>query len=231
MAIDMREPHRFYVAMAFACAVTIFSGFAPTFYLRSTALPPLAPAVVAHGLGMTCWVLLFQLQTVLGALGLIRWHRWLGFGGAALAVFVVVTGLPLALSGARRGIFAGDSLAFLLILLVDLLMFSVFVVAGICMRRRRETHRTFMLLATISLLPPAVFRWPIAGTYPAVIPAVVLIFVAVVVAHDWRSRNRRAALWGGLGLTLSLPLRFAVAQTALWHAVANWLVRHAATSG
>jgi hypothetical protein len=222
-----RQAHCFYAGMALACAVTVFSGFAPTFYLRSSSLPPLAPSVIAHGVAMTGWVLLFLAQSLLAAAGRIRWHRWLGAAGAVLAVIIVASGVPLALSGARRGIFAGDSLAFLLVILVDLLMFSVFTAAGLYSRRRKGCHRTFMLLAMISLLPPAIFRWPIAGAYPAIIPAVVLIFVAVVVAHDWRSEHSRAAsLWGGLGLTLSIPLRFALAQSAAWHTVANWLVRH-----
>jgi hypothetical protein len=91
-------------------------------------------------------------------------------------------------------------------------------------------HRTFMTLAMVSLLPPAVFRWQVAMTHPAVIPAVVLTFVAVLIAHDWRSGPPRAAsLWGGLALMLSLPLRLVVAQTTAWHAVASWLVQHTAS--
>jgi len=220
-----QRSHRFYVGMAIACAVTVFSGFAPSFYLRARSAPPLAPAVVAHGIVMTCWVVLFLIQTLVVASRRIRLHRWLGLAGAGLAVLVVASGVPLALSGARRGIFAGDSLEFLLVLLVDLVAFSAFTAAGIFMRRRKEIHRTFMLLAMISMLPPAVFRWPIAASYPPVIPAVVLTFVAAVVAHDRRSgRPHAASLWGGLALALSVPLRFLVAQTAAWHAVARWLV-------
>jgi hypothetical protein len=226
-AVAKRQPHRFYVGMALACASTVFSGFAPTFYLRPASSSPLAPAVVVHGTAMTGWVLLFLVQTLLTTAGRVRWHQWLGPAGAVLAVFIVASGIPLAISGARRGIFAGDSLAFLLILLVDLFMFSLFVGAGIYMRRRRETHRTFMTLAMISLLPPAVFRWEVAITHPAVIPTVVLTFVAVLIAYDWLSGHPRvASLWGGLTLMLSLPLRFAVAQTTAWHAVASWLVHH-----
>jgi hypothetical protein len=219
--------YSFYVGMAVACAATVFSGFAPSFYLRSPALPPLASRAIAHGVGMTCWVLLFLMQTILAATRRMRLHQWLGLAGAALAVLIVVSGVPLALSGARRGIFAGDSIAFLFVILVDLLAFSVFSAAGILLRRRKETHRTFMLLAMVSLLPPAISRWPIAVTHPAIIPAVVLAFVAAIAVRDrlvW-NRFRAVSVWGGLALALSLPLRLAVSQTATWHAFARWLVR------
>jgi hypothetical protein len=221
------QPHRFYLGMAFACALTVFSGFAPSFYLRPASLPPLATAVVAHGIGMTCWVVLFLVQTMLAAAGRIKWHRWLGPAGAALAATLVLSGVPLALSGARRGIFAGDSLAFLLVILVDLLAFSAFAAAGIYTRRQREMHRTFMLLAMISLLPPAVFRWPVAVTHPLIIPAVVLTFVAAVIAHDLLiGRLRAASLIGAIALLVSLPLRIAISNTSAWHSVAHWLVLH-----
>jgi hypothetical protein len=221
-----RSPHRFYVGMGVACVATVFSGFAPSFYLRSPSLPALRPVVVAHGLAMTCWVLLFLVQTMAVAAGRIRLHRSLGLAGAGLAVLIVASGVPLALSGARRGIFAGDSIAFLFVILVDLLAFSVFTAAGILMRRRRDVHRTFMLLAMISLLPPAVSRWPIAVTHPAIIPAVMLTFVAVIVVRDrlvW-DRFHAVSAWGGLALLLSVPLRLAVSQTAAWHTVARWLI-------
>jgi len=225
---DATKRHdRFYVGMAVACAATVFTGFAPSFYLRSAVLPPLASRVIAHGIAMTCWVLLFLVQTILAAIRRMRLHRWLGLAGAALAVLIVVSGVPLALSGARRGIFAGDSIAFLFVILVDLLAFSVFSAAGIFMRRRKEIHRTLMLLAMVSLLPPAVSRWPIAVTHPVIIPVVVLAFVAALVVRDRLVWNRfhAVSLWGGLALAVSLPLRLLVSQTATWHAVARWLLR------
>ena len=86
---------------------------------------------------MTCWVVLFLIQTLVVASRRIRLHRWLGLAGAGLAVLVVASGVPLALSGARRGIFAGDSLEFLLVLLVDLVAFSAFTAAGISMEAQR----------------------------------------------------------------------------------------------
>jgi hypothetical protein len=224
-----RRPARwFYVGMALACVVTIFSGFAPSFYLRPwAAMPALAPLVVAHGVIFTCWVLLFLAQATLVAEGRIWLHRRLGLAAAGLAVLIVVSGPLTAIGAARQGRLPGDPLAFLLVMLVDLLAFAAFVAAGIYYRRRNEVHKRLMLLAMVSLLPPAINRWPIAVKHPSVFLSVVLIFVAAALVHDLLARRRLHAvtLWGGLALLASLPLRIAISQTEAWHRVASWLIR------
>lgn len=68
---------------------------------------------------------------------------------------------------AKRGLPAGDPLVFLLVILTDLFLFAVFVAAGICYRARGETHKCFMVVGTVSMLPPAISRWPIAASHPA----------------------------------------------------------------
>ena len=40
-----------------------------------------------------------------------------------------------------------------------------------------------------------------------------------------RRRLSRVSLWGGFVVLVSLPLRFAVAHTAAWLAIASWLIR------
>jgi hypothetical protein len=225
---ERRSDHWFYVGTACACVVTVFSGFAPSFYLRpSAAAPKLAPHVVAHGLIFTSWFLLFLVQTALVASGRTRLHRQLGIGAAGLAVLMLVSGTLMAIASARRGALPGDPLAFLLVMMVDLLAFAVFMAAGMYYRRRSEPHKRSMLLATVSLLPPAISRWPIAGTHPPITFAVVLVFVAAPLVHDLVARRRLevVSLWGGLALLASGPLRFAIASTEAWHRVASWIIR------
>jgi hypothetical protein len=79
---------------------------------------------------------------------------------------MLLTAPPLAIDLARRGVASSDPLAFLFIMLMDLPLFAVFVGSGIYFRRRAETHKRFMLLATMSLLPPGISRWPIAIANP-----------------------------------------------------------------
>jgi hypothetical protein len=150
----------------------------------------------------------------------------LGLAGAGLAVLIVALGLLVALPAARRGSLPGDPLAFLLVMLVDLLLFGVFVSAGIYQRRHSETHKRLMVLAMANLLPPAISRWPIAVGHPYVVVAVLFVFLAAAPVYDLVARRRLHAvsLWGGLLVLASGPARFAISQTAAWHHVARWLV-------
>ena len=141
---------------------------------------------------------------------------------------MVVTTPPMAIALAKRGLPPGQPLEFLLVILSDLLLFTIFVAAGMYNRRRSETHKRLMLLAMVSILPPSISRWPIAVKHPVpVIMGILLVFLAAAPISDLLARRRlsRVSLWGGLAVLVSLPLRFAVAQTAAWHALANWLVR------
>jgi hypothetical protein len=145
-----------------------------------------------------------------------------------LAVIMLITAPPMAVDLARRGLPPGEPLEFLLVILTDLMLFTIFVAAGLYNRHRSKTHKRLMLLAMVSMLPPSIGRWPIAVKHPApVIIGIMLVFLAAAPIFDLLVRRRlsRVSLWGGLAVLVSLPLRFAVAQTAAWHALANWLVR------
>ena len=216
----------FYVGMAFASLVTIFIGFAHSFYLRPATMPALAPIVVVHGIVFTCWVLLFLTQTALVASGNTNLHRRLGIATACLAGLLIGLGLVIAFPAARRGALPGDPLAFLLVMLTDLLFFTVFAFAGLYNRRRSETHKRLMLLAMINLLPPAISRWPIAVGHPPVIACIFIAFLAAAPIYDLVARRRPnpISLWGGFAVLVSLPLRFAISQTEAWHRVARWLI-------
>jgi hypothetical protein len=210
-----------------AALSAIAIGFGPSFYLRPGRLPALAPVVIAHGLLFTSWVVLFIVQAALVAAGGSALHRRLGVAGAGLAATMVVSAPPMAVSLARRGLPPGDPIGFLLVVLTDLLLFGTFVGAGLYHRHRRETHQRLMMLALVSLLPPAISRWPVAIAHPApVIAGTITVFVLAAPVADWLASRRidRVSLWGGVAVLVSLPLRFAVAHTAAWQAVANRLI-------
>lgn len=216
----------FYVGAAMAALITVFVGFAPSFYLRSPTKPGLSLRVASHGVLFSSWILLFLAQTGLVATRRVELHRRLGLVAAIVAATMVATGPLMALALARRGQPGRDPLGFMFVILVDLFFFAMFVGAGIYFRRRPEIHKHCMLLATISMLPPSISRWPIAVRYPVVIFAVILLFVGSAVAYDLWTRRRihPVTLWGGLGLVASGPIRLAIAASATWHHIARWLI-------
>jgi hypothetical protein len=215
--------------MAFTGLLILFTGLAPSFYLRSPSAPPLRPLVIAHGLAFSTWVVLFAVQTSLVAAGRTAVHRRLGLAGALLSLLMVVSAPPLALASAAKAIRrapADGPLLFLLVILVDIFTFALAVGFGIACRRRSEAHKRWMLLALATLMPPAISRWPIAVRYPQVIVLVMVLFVLAAPIHDRLARRRfhPVSVWGGLALLILIPLRFVIGQTDAWHRVATRLI-------
>lgn len=218
----------FSVGMGLAAAAVVIVGFWPSFYARPSTMPVMRRIVIVHAVMFSSWMVLFVVQTTLVATRHVRIHRALGVVGAGLAAIMVVTAPVMAIGLARRGEPAGDPLVFLLVITTDVVLFAVLVSAAIYYRRRAETHRRLMLLALVTLLPPALTRWPWIVRHPAPgIMAMSLLFLVAAPIADVVSRRRPHAIsvWGGLAVLMALPLRFAIAQTAVWHQFARWLIR------
>jgi uncharacterized membrane protein YozB (DUF420 family) len=223
----------FFTGMAVAAALTVFVGFARTYYLREVFdAPPLPTLVHIHGVVSTCWILLFLTQTSLIAGRRTDIHRRVGVGGAVLAVIVTLVGYLTAIEGARRGVTPPGGpppLAFLSVPLGTILAFAILAAAGISQRRRSETHKRLMLLATIAVLTPALARiGRLIGTDgPPVAIGGTCAFVLVCMLYDRVAHGRvhPAFLWGGIFLMVSLPVRFLTGATDRWRSVAEWLTR------
>ena len=224
--------------MAILMALTVFAGFAPTFYLRSYFGAPvtfsgakvLTPLTQLHGAVFTAWVLLFVVQTFLVAGRRVALHRRLGIAGVLLAAAMVVAGVMTSVAGAEKGSAppGENPIEFLVIPLVDMLLFAGFVIAAVRMRRNREAHKRLMILAYTAIISAAMARIPGIGTLvPPAFIAVSLLPVVFGAVYDFASRRRVHAvyLWGGALIALSMPLRIAVSKTAAWHTFAEFLVR------
>jgi hypothetical protein len=215
--------------MAIAALGVVIAGFGARFYSSQVDAPPLTPRVLAHGALFGTWVLLFVAQTTLIAIGRRAIHRRLGIATAVVATGMILSGPLLAIGLARRGGPPGtDPLAFLLVLVADIALFAVFVGGALIWRRRPEMHKRLMLLGMINVLPAAITRWPIAVTSPGpFVGGTLLAFIVAMIVQDLvvRRRPHPATIWGGLILLVSLPVRFAAAQTTAWHHFAAWLIR------
>ena len=234
---------KFFVGMAIAAMTTVILGFAPSYYLRPffhvakypTGLPvsaSLAPLVHAHAIVFSVWILLFFVQSTLIATGRADVHRRLGVAGAVLAASMIVLGLLTAVRGARDGWNPGgpyrDSLAFMIVGVVDILIFSSFVAAGLYFRRRPELHKRLMLLATVGgLMWPAITRMPFVAGRPVLMFGLLATLVLAPVGRDLlrRSRVHPVSVWGGLIVLAAFPIRVAIGRSDSWHAFAAWLIR------
>ena len=158
---------RFFTGMALAILATVFVGFSRSFFLRPLfpELPsPSETIFYVHGVVFTGWIVLFVAQTWLVAGGRTELHRKIGPFGAVLAVAMVVLGTLGALIAARRVTgFVGipiPPLQFLAIPIFDMILFPTFVWLAIAQRRNPQSHKRWMLLATVNLLTAAIARWP-----------------------------------------------------------------------
>jgi hypothetical protein len=236
----------FFVGMAIAAAVTVFLGFARTYYLKSVFPTPTLPWLFhVHGALFTAWTLLLVLQASLVASRRTALHRRVGVIGLSLVVPMLVTGSLAAIAAARgqgpisaavaRGELTRVGPGFpplegMVVPLTTMLLFGVFAGAGLSYRKRPDVHKRLMLLATIAMLPAAIGR-AISTLFGTANPALFFgapgLFVLALVIHDRRTRGRvhPVTLWGGLALTLSFPGRLALGKTDLWLNFAAWLIR------
>lgn len=221
----------FYSLVGLAALLLVFAGFARTYYLKALfATPALPPLLQLHGAVMTGWFALLFVQARLIATHRTAVHRRMGIVGAGWALLVLIVGGATALHAARRGFTPGPPpLQFLVVPLMDLVVFGLLIGAALLYRRRREFHRRLMLMGSLAILAPAVSRLPLTvvqrGGLP-VIFGVVLLAAAACVAYDsWRHRRLHPAFgWSLLLVVVSVPLRVAIAGTSGWQRFAAWLV-------
>jgi uncharacterized membrane protein YozB (DUF420 family) len=221
---------RFFGLMALFCALVVFIGFAPSFYLRGLSdRPPLSLTIQLHGLVFTLWIVLFAAQSWLVRLRRVDLHRKFGVAGTVLAVATVYFAMAVAIPNAREFIATGhrplgfSPEQFLFLQVGDMFQFAALVALAVVLRRRPEAHKRLMLLATLSILAPAIGRMPLA---PMVKFAAPMVAVLLCMAFDLvRSRRIHPAfLWGGIAFIAATPLRVAIGATTGWAKIAHWMV-------
>lgn len=216
----------FFTGMALAAALTLFLGFARSYFLRGAELPALTPLYHVHGALFSAWIALLVAQTSLVAAGRTDIHRTLGIAGAVLAAVVFIVGVTVSIETLRRqgGSLGRDPRVFISIPLGDIIVFGVLVTAAIVQRWRSKSHKRLMLLATISILTAAIARFLAAG--PVGVFLGTDAFVLALVVYDLISRGRLhpATLWGGAMVVGFKPLLYyVVSGTPAWLAFADAL--------
>jgi hypothetical protein len=118
-----------------------------------------------------------------------------------------------------------SGLAFLAIPLFDMVVFAILAGTGLALRRRLETHKRLMTLATVGLMSAPIARIPwVFRSGPLAFFGLTDLFVVAMLVYDLATRRRvqPATVWGGLVLVASQPLRLMISGTAAWTAFAAW---------
>jgi len=161
--------NKFYLVMSIILILIVFAGFAQSFYLAPMfETEPDIPIEYVHGAVMSAWFIIFMLQTSLVAAGRSDIHRRLGILGAVIGVGVIVMGLIVIVQIPAWLITQGTDFSieetqqiWSQVLWGDfgsIMAFSMFFGLGMLYRKRTNVHKRLMLLATISIIGPAISR-------------------------------------------------------------------------
>jgi hypothetical protein len=218
---DNRRGGGVYAGAALAIAAVMFAGFSRNYYLRVwLGTRVISFLVHVHGLVMTAWAVLFVTQTLLIAKRRVDLHRKLGIWGAGLAAVVLGLGVFTIIHSIERQKPAADSGLFTELFVafdgLSLLAFAGLVLAGVLYRQRREIHKRLMLIAMISLLPPAYGRLIANLTHDNVELLVLGMMVAsalsCLLVDAWRHRRVQPAFAIGAAVVIASNLLTYCAQ-------------------
>jgi FtsH-binding integral membrane protein len=234
-ASKSRQGRAFVIGLMLVVTAIIFAGFARTYYLNCFfARRSLTVALHLHGFLFSAWFVLLFVQIALIAKQRIDLHRRVGYGGALLALLMVIIGINVSIHAAKYGspaIPPGMPIAkFLAVPLFEVVVFSCLAGAGLYYRFKPQVHRRLMILATLGILTAGLVRVPLDFIRNRDIKTIFLMgdaFALIYIAHDTLKYKRLhpACLFGGLLIILSVPLRFAIDDTQAWQNFTSWLVR------
>jgi hypothetical protein len=228
-----RTGRYFYPVVALVVIAIVGFGFARSYYLR-----PLFPndgelstLLHVHGVSMSLWFALFFAQAWLVASGRVGLHRQLGWVTAVVAASIIVIGpqVAVATAAAGRAPPGVPPLAFLAVPLGDMAVFTLLFGLAMFWRRQGHLHKRLMLLASLSLLPAAIARFPfgwIQAAGPLAYFGLAVLLICACAVYDTRLHRRLHPVffWGTLFVVVSQIGRLMVAGTPQWMSFAEWLV-------
>lgn len=216
----------FYLAMSLWMAVIIVVGFWPTYFgpLLAGTLD-LRPILEIHAVIFTGWMVLLVAQASLAYTRRLGWHRKLGRLVAGYAALMVVVALVATFAEFSARIAAGEIRSahrFLLIPLVDLLLFGGFLAAAIVYRNKPQIHKRLIIVATVVLLGPAVGRMTFLTSFPQII-AIMFSPLLLGMAFDVATRRRVHAVYViGLIVYLASFARIPLRESEAWIGFSKW---------
>jgi hypothetical protein len=215
----------FYPAMCVLVLITVWVGFAKTYYAAGLLHAPLpSPIVHVHAVAFTLWLVTLVVQTTLVSVRKVKLHMTLGLWGFGLAAAMVVLGALAAVDALRRGVsppWSGLSPeVFFVIPATGIALFAVFAAWAYAVRRKPDQHKRLIMIATITLLDAAIGRFPATVTPMGPLTQMIILFslLAIIAGYDLLTRRNihRVTWMASLILIVVEVVRVPLAHSALW---------------
>ena len=235
------QERNFHLGMGIACALFIFIGFAPTYFLspfveRPAYAPPLSFYVHLHAGIFTAWLVLFIAQTALVRADQRDLHQRLGVLGLAVAIAIVTINFMTVINAidSGRASSVGPPIPRLYLALSASLIAGGFVFAGLYWRRNPAAHKRLMLLATISMMGQAMNRFTrqfdltnlLDMDRSAIALCATLALYGVCMLNDYRTQRRVHPVYviGAAIVVAQRALGELIPRTAAWQTFASWVL-------
>jgi len=226
-----RNPdHPFFLAIILLIVAAVLIGFANTYFLAGMFRAKLPSLLVhLHGAAFSGWIALLTTQVLLVSAKKVRWHMGLGVVGVFLAPLMIVLGFATMFAAIRRNFVSMEEMRIILVVnTITLLLFGFLVLWAFLARHDPTSHKRLMILATLSILGPAIDRWPFRFMGSALAFFLVLnsFFVLLAVYDLWTRRSlHRTTVWG-LCLTAAWQIIYSpIAHSRLVDHAISWLQR------
>jgi hypothetical protein len=185
----------FFLAITFVLIAMVLRGFWPSYFGQLFSDAPERPWIMQlHGAVFSGWMVLFLVQVSLIYGKRVRTHRTLGnrvgiaYGASVLALGLVVSFVAPILH-VRAGDWTLDRAAgFILLPLVDMVLFAGFFGAAIAYRAKPDIHKRLMLVATIAVVFAAMARIGFESQW-----VFLLVWLSPLIAamgFDWLTRRQ-----------------------------------------
>jgi len=149
-----RTDDYFFSGTAFLLLLTVFVGFARTYFLAGVFRAPLPSVLVhIHGVVFSCWILLLITQVSLVSARRVNIHRKLGLFGFGLACLMVVLGVLTASGLLARGVSpvpVFDAKTFYVIPMSDRV--ATLILCAYRYRSNPAPHKRLILLTNIAIM-------------------------------------------------------------------------------
>jgi len=227
------NPDRFFFpSMCLLILVTVWLGFAPSYYAAGMVRANLpAPVIHVHAVVFTLWLLTLIVQIGLISAKKVQLHRKLGLWGFGLAGLMVVVGMMAATNSLRRNAAPSgsglDPKVFYIVPVSSIVLFCGFVVWAYRTRRRPVEHKRLIMFATIVILGAAIGRFPLTITPmgPMTLNLIQIGFMVPILAYDFATLKKisHVSIIGFLVIAVWLFTNIPLGMTPLWLKFATFM--------